>query len=261
MSEAVNLLDETLIKAGLSVEAESMLSAIHIFHELPSTNEWLLAQGGCGELCLAEKQTAGRGRRGRSWQSPSQQNIYLSLRWCYSAVPPNYGCLSLVVGLAVARALDKLGISGHGLKWPNDIYYHDRKLGGILLQTAKPLQQVVIGIGLNANMQTEMAEGIDQPWCSLREISGGIVDRNQVVALILNQLLPALAGFVNLDRGQFAAEWLSRDVLAGRPVIVHQSDQRLPGIAQGIDPDGGLLVEMTDGLKRTFTAADVSVRL
>ncbi|MEZ5448457.1 MAG: biotin--[acetyl-CoA-carboxylase] ligase [Thiolinea sp.] len=140
---------------------------------LPSTNSWLLEQSdACGQVCLAEQQTAGRGRRGRVWQSPDSANIYLSLRWCFPQVPPHYGWLGLETGVAVARALADYGLQGHALKWPNDVYHAGRKLGGILLQTANPLQQVVIGIGLNTGMQAALAGGIDQPWCDLGELLG-----------------------------------------------------------------------------------------
>lgn len=260
MPTAISLLDETLIRGALSPEAVTALQSIHIFPELPSTNDWLLQNGECGAVCLAEQQTAGRGRRGRIWQSPAQQNIYLSLRWCYPQVPPHYGSLSLVVGLAVARALDQLGISGHGLKWPNDVYWQDKKLGGILLQTASPLQQVVIGIGLNVNMQTAAATGIDQPWCSLRDIRGEALERNRLVALLLNELVPALRDFTVLAREQLIKEWQRWDILNGKQVTVHEAGGQLFGQALGINADGNLLVTLEQGGQQAFSAADVSVR-
>lgn len=263
MPAAVNLLTEAPIRATLTAGANAAFNTIHIFPELPSTNDWLLKNGDCGEVCLAEQQTAGRGRRGRIWQSPAQQNIYLSLRWCYPEVPPYYGSLSLVVGLAVARALKRLGISGHGLKWPNDVYWRGKKLGGILLQTASPLQQVVIGIGLNVNMQqavTAEAAEIDQPWCSLRDVVGEPLERNQLVALLLNELQPALSGFPTLAREQLIADWLEWDILAGKPVTVLQADEQFFGRAAGINTDGNLLLEGEQGEQQVFSAADVSVR-
>lgn len=255
-----SLLENEQITAYLAQDVQPLLTDMHIFSELPSTNEWLLQHGDCGAACLAEQQTAGRGRRGRVWQSPAQQNIYLSVRWCYPRVPRHYGSLSLVVGLAVARALDRLGLAGHGLKWPNDIYWQDKKLGGILLQTASPLQQVVVGIGLNVNMQSAAAVGIDQPWCSLRDISGEAIERNQLVALLLNELLPALAGFPELPRAQLMTEWQGRDILWGKQVSVHQNDTTLAGLALGINAEGNLLVELETGEQQVFSAADVSVR-
>ncbi len=260
MSAPAMLLNSMRIRAACSAETQAALTGLHIFPELPSTNAWLLDHGQCGEVCLAEQQTAGRGRRGRVWQSPPRQNIYLSLRWCYAQVPAHYGSLSLVVGLAVVRALEKLGISDHGLKWPNDIYWRGKKLGGILLQTAQPVRQVVIGIGLNVNMHTADATGIDQPWCSLRTISGAPLARNDLVGLLLNELVTALSGFPELGREQLSADWLRWDILAGQQVIVHQQGQALYGRALGINGDGYLLIERPDGQQQAFSAADVSVR-
>ncbi|MEZ5535174.1 MAG: biotin--[acetyl-CoA-carboxylase] ligase [Thiolinea sp.] len=253
-------LSREAIIAALPAALHADLGEVHVFPELPSTNEWLLEQGACGDVCLAEMQTAGRGRRGRSWQSPPQKNIYFSLRWCFEVVPDFYGSLSLQVGLAVAQALQDAGLQGHGLKWPNDIYYQGRKLGGILLQTAQPLQQVVIGIGLNVNMQATDVEGIDQPWCSLTDILGRSLDRNGLVALLLQHLVPALQQFPDRDSEKFIQNWQQWDILTGKQVNIHTGQQILAGQVQGIDPQGQLDVLLNSGEQQYFSSADVSVR-
>ncbi len=253
-------LDQAAIFAGLPAELAESIGRIHVFAELASTNEWLLEQGACADVCLAERQTAGRGRRGRIWQSPANKNIYFSLRWCFDAVPENYGSLSLQVGLAVARALQQAGLSDHGLKWPNDIYYEGRKLGGILLQTAQPLQQVVIGIGLNVNMLSSDVEGIDQPWCSLADVLGRSVDRNHLISLLLQQLIPALQAFPGLNRAQFAQDWQQWDILHHREIQVHTGAEVLSGTSLGIDAQGQLDVLLNNGVRQVFSSADVSVR-
>lgn len=234
---------------------------IHRFTSLPSTNAWLLQQGKCGDVCLADTQTAGRGRRGRSWQSPPGANLYVSLRWCFAEVPPQYGLLSLVTGLAVAETLAQHGIEGHGIKWPNDIYYQGRKLGGILLQTAQPLREVVIGIGLNVNMLPQQAEGIDQPWVSLAMIRGEPLDREQLLQALLAQLVPRLQRFPALDQTSFQAQWQPWDVLAGQAVTVHLAETTLQGTALGIDGQGQFRVALDNGDVKVFSAADVSIRL
>lgn len=253
-------LDRAAILAGLPTEITGEVKDLHIYSELDSTNEWLLEQGGCGDVCLAEQQTAGRGRRGRVWQSLSHKNICFSLRWCFAAVPAHYGSLSLQVGLAVVRALQEVGLNGHGLKWPNDIYYDGRKLGGILLQTAQPLQEVVIGIGLNVNMRADDGEMIDQPWCSLAEILGADIDRNHLLALLLKHLLPALKVFPTLDEAQFAADWRQWDILRDREVQVHAAAKVFHGQVQGINEQGQLDVLLSSGKQQFFSSADVSVR-
>ncbi len=117
------------IRRSLDEASLAALGEIHIFPELDSTNRWALQQGQCGDVCLAEQQTAGRGRRGRQWQSPPGVNLYLSLRWCFAQVPAHLPLLSLVTGLAVAEALEDCAIQGHGLKWPNDVYYAGKEAG------------------------------------------------------------------------------------------------------------------------------------
>uniref|UniRef100_A0A6S6SY07 biotin--[biotin carboxyl-carrier protein] ligase n=1 Tax=uncultured Thiotrichaceae bacterium TaxID=298394 RepID=A0A6S6SY07_9GAMM len=253
-------LDPSVILAGLSAETLTGVGNIHTFTELASTNEWLLENGVCGDVCLAEKQTAGRGRRGRVWQSPAQKNIYFSMRWCFDTVPEHYGSLSLYVGLAVARALQEVGLNGHGLKWPNDIYYNGRKLGGILLQTAQPLQQVVIGIGLNVNMQVGDVQDIDQPWCGLAEVLGHSVDRNHLLTVLLKHLVPVLRAFSGYNNQQFIQDWQQWDILHGRDVLVHTGSAVLSGKAQGIDEQGQLSVLLDSGVRQCFSSADVSVR-
>ncbi len=254
-------LREPLIRAHLSPPVAAVLPLIHVFPSLPSTNEWLLQQqDACSQVCLAEEQTAGRGRRGRVWQSPDSGNIYLSLRWCFEQVPEHYGWLGLVTGVAVAEALASYGLHGHGVKWPNDLHHQGRKLGGILLQTATPLQQVVIGIGINTAMTTTEAAKIDQPWCDLAHLLGEKVDRNRLVAVILESLVPALQAFPVFDVAQFQEEWQAWDLLAGLPVQVNAGTDVLQGIARGLDAQGQLQIELADGKRRVFSSADVSVR-
>lgn len=249
------------IQQSLDVAARSAVRDIHVFTELDSTNRWALQEGQCGDVCLAERQTAGRGRRGRQWESPAGVNLYLSLRWCFAGVPENLPVLSLVTGLAVAQALKDCAIAGHGLKWPNDVYYAGRKLGGILLETVGSLEQVVIGIGLNVNMLPETGAAIDQPWVSLREIRGEPMSRNVLAAAILNRLLVRLQTFPMLDMVQFRQEWQRWDALDQCPVRVLSGSQVAEGIACGVDSRGQLLVKLNDSFIKAFSSADVSVRM
>ncbi|WML89901.1 biotin--[acetyl-CoA-carboxylase] ligase [Thiothrix lacustris] len=237
------------------------LNDIHVFPELDSTNRWALQQGVCGDVCLAEQQSAGRGRRGRQWQSPSGVNVYLSIRWCFTPVPEHLPLLSLVTGLAVAEALEDCAIHGHGLKWPNDVYYDGKKLGGILLEAVGSLEQVVIGIGLNVNMLPEAGAEIDQPWTSLQQIAGKPVERNVLVSAVLQRLLKRLRGFSRLDMAQFQQDWRQRDVLLGRQVQAFSGTETLQGLASGINNQGQLIINFSDGSIRNLSSADVSVRM
>lgn len=249
------------ILAHLQPDLQATLQEIHIFPSLDSTNTWLLKQPNhCFSVCLAEEQTAGRGRRGRVWRSPKSGNIYFSLRWCFDALPANYGCLGLVVGVAVAEALSAYGLQGHQLKWPNDVYYEGRKLGGILLQTAQPLQHVVIGIGLNTGMQAEAGMSIDQAWCDLAEIMQQPIDRNQLIAAILKALIPALQAFPQFNMHNFKQQWKRWDWLDEQTVRIDTGTEILQGRACGLDAQGQLQVALADGSRRAFSSADVSVR-
>lgn len=254
-------LNQQQILSQIPPELLAALQEIYIFASLDSTNTWLLEQPNtCFSVCLAEEQTAGRGRRGRVWQSPQAGNIYCSLRWCFQQVPAHYGCLGLVVGVAVAEALAAYGLQGQMLKWPNDIYYQGRKLGGILLQTAQPLQQVVIGIGLNTGMPSDAGASIDQAWCDLSEIMQRPIDRNRLIAAILKQLVPALQAFPDFNINTFKQQWKPWDWLDEQPVWIDTGTEILQGRACGLDEQGQLQVALADGSRRAFSSADVSVR-
>lgn len=261
MPSAHEPLQEAVIRCQLDAGVMSALGGIHVFPQLDSTNRWALQQGQCGDVCLAEQQTAGRGRRGRQWQSPPGVNLYVSLRWCFGQVPEHLPLLSLVTGLAVAEALEDCAIQGHGLKWPNDVYYDGKKLGGILLEAVGALEQIVIGIGLNVNMQAQAGSGIDQPWISLQMVSGKLVNRNHLAAAVLNRLLPRLQGFPGLDMVQFQRDWQAWDVLDQREVRVLSGPDLLEGLASGVDHRGQLRIKLKDGLIKNLSSADVSVRI
>lgn len=258
-------INEALQAAGIRAQLDETtlhaLHDIHVFSALDSTNRWALQQGQCGDVCLAEQQTAGRGRRGRQWQSPPGVNLYLSVRWCFTLVPQHLSLLSLVTGLAVAEALEDCAIHGHGLKWPNDVYYDGRKLGGILLEAVGSLEHVVMGIGLNVNMLPDMVAGIDQPWISLQHITGRPVERNRLAAAVLRRLFKRLQAFPTLDIAQFQQEWRQRDVLLGHQVQAFSGTETLQGLASGIDDQGQLRIILTDGLIKNLSSADVSVRM
>lgn len=261
MQTAPDHLLESNIRSLLDAASVAALRDIHIFPELDSTNGWALQHAQCGDACLTEHQTAGRGRRGRQWQSPPGVNIYFSLRWCFGQVPEHLPMLGLVTGLAVAEALEDCAIQGHGLKWPNDVYYDGKKLGGILLEAVGTLEQVVIGIGLNVNMLPEAGVTIDQPWTSLQLMTGKTVERNRLVAALLQRLLQRLQAFPRLDMAQFHQDWQRRDVLTGRQVQVLTGSEILEGLASGVNNHGQLLIKTIDGLIKNLSSADVSVRM
>ena len=250
----INALDGRFIKQAIDDEC---ITNIHIFDSLNSTNAWALQQAKCGEVCLAEQQTAGRGRRGRAWHSPLQGNLYLSLKWCFGELPEHFGLLSLFIGVVVAECLKEEGLNGHGLKWPNDIIWQGKKLGGILLESKGNPCHIVIGIGLNIAMQNAQ---IDQPWTSLNTILKREVDRNAFAGKLLSALAKRLDSFPQLNMDTFINEWAIWDILRNQTVNVLSQNQTIQAHVIGITTQGMLEVRLPNGEKQAFLAADVSVK-
>lgn len=268
------LLDAGAIAAVLPPAARAELSgdhALQVAWTVDSTNTRLLRQPaparGCAVL-LAERQTAGRGRRGRSWVSPLAAHLYLSVARGFHGGLGRLGGLSLVAGVAAAEALAGLGVPVR-LKWPNDLVVGEgggvplRKLGGLLVEGGGehggPVRAVV-GLGLNVRMPAAAAAAIDQPWCDLAEVLDVVPDRNRLAAALLARLLPALRRFDEEGLAPFLPLHAAFDALAGREVIVEDGGRRTAGIAQGLAADGALQVRAAGGDVRVFHAGEVSVR-
>lgn len=252
------------------------LQRITLLDAIDSSNAFLLqlpADQRHGHAVLAEQQTAGRGRRGKIWQSPPGSNIYLSLGWNFVSLSKDFSCLSLAVGVAVVRALESQGITGLGLKWPNDIQAGGRKLGGILLES-KPAANggisVVTGIGINVAMPAEgdSAAAIDQPWTSvagLNQVKPDTGLRDRLAGAVLEQLLSLLGGYEVYGFKPFLADWQRLDILLNHEITVISTAGKIHGRALGIDEQGNLRVaEQTAPEKQQlhyFNSAEVSVRL
>lgn len=253
------------LRAGLSATTQPLLAALEIHPELESTNRWLMERVTTlapGHVCLAERQTAGRGRRGRAWLSPYGRNIYMSLYWRFDAGGATLSALGLAVGVAVVRALRELGAADVGLKWPNDVLWQGRKLAGILLELAAEANgpgHVVVGIGLNVDMTAIDTDAIGQPWADLRQVLGGPVSRNAVVAALLEEILPALVRYQREGFAGFAPQWRALDLYADIEVAVQLPTGTVHGWARGVDGSGALLLETTEGVRR-FHSGEVSLR-
>jgi BirA family biotin operon repressor/biotin-[acetyl-CoA-carboxylase] ligase len=234
------------------------INELSIFPLLNSSNEWALKYAQCGDVCLAEQQTAGRGRRGHTWHSPPNCNLYLSLKWCFSQ---SIGLLGLVIAVAIAECLEMVGITGHTIKWPNDILWKNKKLAGILLESKGNPNEVVIGVGLNVNMGKQNIDNreLTSSWCSLQQISGNRWDRNLITAQLLNHLAASLEKFNTLSFSQFMNVWKKWDYLDNQLVIVHSTEKYTAKVV-GINHDGALLIEQETGIQKRIYSADVSIR-
>ena len=211
-------------------------------------------------VCLAEQQSAGRGRRGKQWKSPYGSNLYFSLGRHVALGAAALEGLSLSVGVLLARLLSDQGIDNVAVKWPNDIYIEGRKVAGILIEVDGDLTSycnVVVGIGVNFQLESLKNRGIDQAYTALDEY--GVTDRS----LIANQLIVGLQKvFDELEAGAAfdLVAWKTYDFLAGKAVDVHLGSQTVSGKAVGVDIGGNLLVRLEDGSERKFAGGEISVR-
>nr|WP_298726127.1 biotin--[acetyl-CoA-carboxylase] ligase [uncultured Steroidobacter sp.] len=271
LPRAVDLLDKDAIVASLPAATRSQLERADVLLTVDSTNRFVAdlspPQAGRFQLCTAEVQNAGRGRRGRSWVAPFGSGICMSLGWQFSEAPPTFSALSLAVGVAVVKAFQRLGIDGIGLKWPNDLQWQGRKLGGILIEmrgeSAGPAQ-VIIGIGINVHMpaatRMQLAEREAALIADLHEIMHERTPtRNALIGAVATELLDMLRKFTSQGFEPFKDEWHELDTLANAPVKVISGSQTTLGIARGVAADGTLLVDV-DGELRKFVSGEVSLR-
>lgn len=244
-----------------------------ILPECDSSNSRLMAEAeagaASGRVILCERQTAGRGRRGRSWLAPPGGSLAFSLLWRLPPhAPPPMG-LSLAVGLAVAQALEESGAVGIGLKWPNDILLHGRKLGGILVELSSGRQglALVIGIGLNLCLPADFPYLPDLSYGRPADLAEALVDaplpeENALFACLLRHLIQVLDRF---NTGGFAGlrqDWLARHAFQDLEVRL-SSDHGAPvdGHCLGVADDGALLLRLADGGVARILAGEVSLRL
>ncbi|MGK2940620.1 MAG: biotin--[acetyl-CoA-carboxylase] ligase [Immundisolibacter sp.] len=260
----LHLLDRARLEQELA-RCDGSPEVLEIFDSLPSTNGYLtarIAQGESVGACLAEHQSAGRGRRGRVWQSPFARNVYLSLAHRYEVGPAALAGLSLAVGVALAQLITARGVPGVGLKWPNDLLCDGHKLGGILIELQGETQGpcwVVAGVGINVNMQEADGAAIDQAWTSLARISGEHWDRNVLAAQLTGAVRRVLARFPREGLGPWLAAYARFDTLADHPVHVDWAGERLAGVARGVDANGALLLDCA-GHRRSVWGGEVTVR-
>jgi len=232
----------------------AVLECLEIFDTLDSTNAYLLRQPipPRRAACLAEFQTEGRGRRGRDWLSPHGAGLCLSVKYCAGNANPHG--LSLALGVATADVLRALGVDGLALKWPNDVWRHGKKLGGILVETRVAPDETlwVAGLGLNLAAAPADMDGATD----LRDVA---VSRNRLAGRMIAAWLAALDQFTRTGWTPWQHAWASYDALAGQAVVVHEAHSAVSGVACGLAADGALRVRTAAG-ERCFYSGDVTVR-
>lgn len=233
------------------LQAALLCGQAQVFEEIDSTNEYLLKHYRTleqGSVCLAERQTAGRGRRGRTWYSPESENVYFSLLWRYEATEiSQVSALSLVVALVLAEAFEALNIPDIQIKWPNDIYYQGKKMGGILIENRldNTGSYLVIGVGLNLGMDQVDQNVVNQPYADLKSYH---LDRNQLLVKILPELQKNLKIYPLVGFEHYLERWQQYDIFHGKPVKLIAGETEIHGISQGINEHGELLLQQGEQL-------------
>ena len=263
MIEVVNKnpLDKEKILTKLSNEFRSKV-VLEVFDTISSTNDYLLRKEKNKDkdikICIAEEQTKGRGRRGKSWISPKFKNIYFSLN-SYLKKEDLSG-LSIAVALSVSEVLNKINVMSL-IKWPNDLLVGNKKICGILIETAKvgELTKVVIGIGINVNM--EHSELIDQEWTSIKLEKKQSVDRNSIITEMINQLCITLNEFEQEEFDYFINKFTSLDLLKDKQFTLKDKPNET-FIGKGIDNKGLLIAQnLKDQRIVKFSSGEVSLKL
>jgi BirA family biotin operon repressor/biotin-[acetyl-CoA-carboxylase] ligase len=271
LARPIDLLDARALRRALAPRTARRLARLEMFTELDSTNRRLLesAPPPQGELavCVAEFQTAGRGRRGRRWLAPLGSGLCLSAGWQFAGSPRDLSALTLAVGVVARRALADAARLDVALKWPNDLVHDERKLGGILLELAAEAQgrcYVVAGIGINVALPPKSL-GVLSDWPRgaidlATALHGAPPPRLAVAARLLDGLADLFASFAETGFAPYRSEWRDADYLLGRRVKLDDPAAPANGTARGIDGDGALLIETANGARRRVISGDVSVR-
>ena len=213
-------------------------------------------------IALAEMQVAGRGRRGRQWVSPFAKNIYCTIGMSRPIEASNLGLISIVTGIALCKALSRCTSETIQIKWPNDIYYQNRKLGGILIEsrpTTEGNYYFAIGIGINVSMTAEDLATVPQAATSVHMICADSVSRNLLLAEVIREVVQMIHGFDESSISQLVEEFNNHDAFHKQRIRVATSAQSIYGVNMGINISGQLELETEQG-RQQFSAADISLR-
>ena len=265
LAERLSWLDVDELRAMLAGSGHGYV--LKSVEETHSTNTLLTQEALAGAahrtVLYADYQHAGRGRRGRNWQSPLGGGLTFSVLWRFERGMDQLSGLSIAVGLALARAL-----AGHcplpvKLKWPNDVLAGYRKLAGILVEVQGELAGpsfAVIGIGVNEHLPARHRQEIDQAVVDLAEM-GVDISRSELLHAILSELARTMTVFEQEGIRPILAEWPHWHAHEGRAVSLRTPDgHRHTGTASGLDEAGNLLLTLTSGEMRKFSAGEVSLR-
>lgn len=248
-----DMVDYSDLKAHLSGDIDC-----HIFDSIPSTNDYLssLDFSPRTQVCVATQQTQGKGQHNRQWLSGKDNSILLSIRRSF-LISVNLNGLSLVVGLALIEALKQHGITELQLKWPNDVYYQDKKLAGILIENSlqSQIQSVVIGIGINVEVDIDC----QTPWTDLYSIKEPPVNQFNLSKDLIKTVLQFCQIFETKGFMHFAQQWVSVDYLLDKCVQYNDKKQKFSGVCCGVNDEGILLVKTKEAIKKVYSSQFLQV--
>lgn len=267
LSKSIEFLHRNKIFTSIDAEIKPWLNKLTILDITDSTNQYLLniidKREFHAHCVFAEFQTAGRGRRGHGWISPYASGINFSTGW-YFETPPDYlTSISLGAGVAIIRTLNRLNINTAGLKWPNDIFWDNRKLGGSLVELrAEPAGpcKVVVGIGINYSFPEYNLDSIDQPWVDMATIQKDLTSRNLFAAVLITELLKVMVQIQNDGVDNIIKEWRKYDAMKGKQATLLLTGTSISGNLLGIDDTGALLMSVNDSVKK-FNSGEISLRV
>jgi len=267
MNKKSLLLNKADILNNISLGLKDSLKEITIFEEIGSTNDE--AKTKLAEInnlndslaIFAEQQTSGRGRSGKTWESPANVNIYLSFGWFSSLKLIDLEGLSLASGVEISKHLEPIIGESLKIKWPNDLFLSEKKVGGILVETIsnKKGTRIVIGVGLNVLMSNKVESCIDQDWTSLSINFGKDFDRNQIAGLMLEALFHLKNNFETNGFSHYKDQFEELNLLKNKECLVTLDNVNLMGLVEGITENGELIFN-ENGKIHQLRYGDVSIK-
>ncbi|MGB5333318.1 MAG: biotin--[acetyl-CoA-carboxylase] ligase [Woeseiaceae bacterium] len=266
----MNNFDADVIRSNLGEATAATLGRLEIFAEIDSTNSYLMQQPapapGEVHVALSDNQTAGRGRYGRSWQSPPGSGLCLSMAHTFVSPPSNLPALTLAIGLGAIAALKDLNVSTVQLKWPNDLIAMDGKLGGILTEAQTHgggTMTIVTGIGLNIDLKEQQDAFLEtvagRRATDLKSQVAELPGWNRIAAGLISGLSKAIVDYEAGGFASFRGRWSEHDWLFGREVTVDASGRQITGTGAGIGDDGALLLDTLSGGRQRVTSGSVLI--
>jgi BirA family biotin operon repressor/biotin-[acetyl-CoA-carboxylase] ligase len=266
LAENPDLIETDVLAARLKEVSPDL--RLEVLDECSSTNTLLAGRAAAGAprgaVLVCEHQSAGRGRRGNLWVSRVGGSLAFSMLWRFAQGAGALGGLSLAVAVGAARALERLGIRGVEVKWPNDLYLKGRKLGGILIELSGDVRgpsAAVVGVGINVRLDRPMRGRIGSPAADIASQGGSAPSRTALLGALLPSLAESLAQFSREGFAPFREEWLRLHAWRGRRVALSTADRRVAeGKIVGVAEDGALMLASAKGVER-FHSGELSLRL